>query len=370
MPIVAPHPRTVANLGLIEGERTRYSFTGIPGLQLDCIPSDTPLGSRFWRVRYYIGTARHTDTLGSFNANAQDFIPLAKATELAAERRRTARVEKVDPRTVGLSFDDLFMRWIDGHAMAHRKSWREDEKLYRRHIKARLGKHVVEDLERLDLMGIRDKIKKAATPHQADKCISLVSASLGWGNNAGLVRKTNVAHRLPKAAAQVSRDRVLTDDEVRRFWHALDNTPKADVLRLLLLTGQRLSDVTGMDGDELLADGWEIPAKRHKSKRPHFVPLTGLAASILTSRAQSRKRKGPMFPGIKRGKETGQPMSRHTPDHYMADVARMLGIEDAAVHDLRRTLATNLGAMGVPDNVIERTEGRDKRKGVAGVYNR
>ena len=35
----------------------------------------------------------------------------------------------------------------------------------------------------------------------------------------------------------------------------------------------------------------------------------------------------------------------------------MLGIEDAAVHDLRRTLATNLGAMGVPDNVIERTEG-------------
>ena len=63
-------------------------------------------------------------------------------------------------------------------------------------------------------------------------------------------------------------------------------------------------------------------------------------------------------------------MSRHTPDHYMADVARMLGIEDAAVHDLRRTLATNLAAMGVPDNVIERTEGRDKRKGVAGVYNR
>ena len=48
----------------------------------------------------------------------------------------------------------------------------------------------------------------------------------------------------------------------------------------------------------------------------------------------------------------------------------MLGIEDAAVHDLRRTLATNLGAMGVPDNVIERTEGRDKRKGVAGIYNR
>ena len=48
----------------------------------------------------------------------------------------------------------------------------------------------------------------------------------------------------------------------------------------------------------------------------------------------------------------------------------MLGIEDAAVHDLRRTLATNLGAMGVPDNVIERTEGRDKRKGVAGVYHR
>ena len=54
MPQITPHSRVVSKLAPEDGKRTRYTFIGIKGLQLDCIPDGTPLGNRFWRVRYYV----------------------------------------------------------------------------------------------------------------------------------------------------------------------------------------------------------------------------------------------------------------------------------------------------------------------------
>ena len=69
MPKVAPHPRVVAKLAPLDGQRTRYTFTGIRGLQLDCIPDGTSLGNKVWRVRYYVQDVERVATLGTFNKN-------------------------------------------------------------------------------------------------------------------------------------------------------------------------------------------------------------------------------------------------------------------------------------------------------------
>ena len=120
MPQINPHPRVVAKLAPREGKRTRYTFTGIRGLQLDCIPNGSETGNRIWRVRYYLGTAERVDTLGTFNeTDREGFISLAKATELAAERRRSAKIERADPRNKGTTFDSLFNRWLDAEVAAY-----------------------------------------------------------------------------------------------------------------------------------------------------------------------------------------------------------------------------------------------------------
>ena len=52
-------------------------------------------------------------TLGTFNENDREgYISLAKATELAAEKRRLVKIEGVDPRTKGMTFGNLFNRWL------------------------------------------------------------------------------------------------------------------------------------------------------------------------------------------------------------------------------------------------------------------
>ena len=64
------------------------------------------------------------------------------------------------------------------------------------------------------------------------------------------------------------------------------------------------------------------------------------------------------------------PMARRTPDKYMTALVREIGLGDAALHDLRRTVATGLGAIGVQTPLIERVQGRDTRSQMAATYNR
>jgi hypothetical protein len=76
---------------------------------------------------------------GSSENDREGYIPLAKAMELAAERRRAVKVEGINPRNKGMTFDTLFNRWIDGHAKVKKKSWEADVALYKHHIVKRLG---------------------------------------------------------------------------------------------------------------------------------------------------------------------------------------------------------------------------------------
>ena len=83
-----------------------------------------------------------------------------------------------------------------------------------------------------------------------------------------------------------------------------------------------------------------------------------------------------VFPGSILGGEVEGHLSRHTPDHKYADIARRLGMTEAdgkpntGVHDLRRTMATNVARLGVSTELIDRLQGRKVGSGVSGTYNR
>ena len=84
--------RVMPKLGPSGGRRTRYTFTGIRGLQLDCIPDGSSLGNRVWRVRYYVGDVERIATLGTFNENDREgYLSLSSATA----RRRTIEEQRV-----------------------------------------------------------------------------------------------------------------------------------------------------------------------------------------------------------------------------------------------------------------------------------
>src|SRR5262249_51556818 len=150
-------------------------------------------------------------------------------------------------------------------------------------------------------------------------------------------------HRPETAQA---RDRVLDQDEIARFWAASDKVgePFGAALKLLLITGARLNEVSGMTRTELNDDGmWSIPGARTKNKRPHIVPLPLLARDILEH--VSRIEGGFVFTTTGRSPVSGWSKIKARLDELMGDAPHW------RLHDLRRTAATTMAEIGVMPHI-------------------
>jgi integrase len=168
----------------------------------------------------------------------------------------------------------------------------------------------------------------------------------------------------PKPPA--ARDRVLTNAEIAAFWKACDaaGEPFASILRILLLTGQRLNEVAGMRRDELSDDGtWLLPASRTKNKRAHKVPLPAEARAIVAAVPAAHQI---VFSTNGRTPPSGFTRAKRRVDAAMGSPPPW------RLHDLRRTFVTGLVELGVAPHVVELIVNHvgGARGGVAGVYNR
>jgi integrase len=176
---------------------------------------------------------------------------------------------------------------------------------------------------------------------------------------------TDVWHPAPP----LSRDRVLTDEEIKAFWTATGDLrkPYGAAARLLLLTGARLNEVMGMRRAELSDDGvWTIPGVRTKNHRQLVLPLPALARDILPRPAGDF-----VFTVTGRGPVTGWSRAKAELDAAMR-AAMKADIPKWRLHDLRRTCATGMQKCGIRAEVIERALNHvsGSFKGVAGTYQR
>ena len=175
------------------------------------------------------------------------------------------------------------------------------------------------------------------------------------------------------------RERVLTDSEIRWFWQAAGGlgAPFGPLLRLLLLTGQRLNEVGGMRRDELEKDGWHLPGSRTKNKLEHIVPLPQAAAELIGC--------VPVIEGCPYVFSTtgmksvsGWSKTKSRLNTAMLAIAQKedrsaRGIDRWVLHDLRRTAVTNMNKLKILPHVVEATVNHistGARAGVAGTYNK
>lgn len=379
MPTIARNQLKIDRATCIDGRRTVYRVEGVPGLELDV----TPNGARTWRVRYQVGkgTARKERRYTIGDARA---IGLGKATEKAHEVVAAAQVDRRDPHADRVrddlsTFGALFDVWLEQHAKPNKKSWRADDALYNRHVKSRLGHRAIADLKKRDFVDVLDSIMAASSGNQANAAQALITATLNWAENEGKI-ESHAARGIPKRQPPKSRDRVLNHDELCKLWSALDTQTTrrmARVLRVLLLTGVRLSEACGMAKSELQGDLWEISGSRTKNGLPHVVPITPEVATLLKTAIADSGNSPFVFPAFDRRRMIDKPVTRHAPDHAYASLTRKLGWLDEAgavntgIHDLRRTVATNMARIGIPGELIDRVQGRVARGNkVSAIYNR
>jgi integrase len=190
-----------------------------------------------------------------------------------------------------------------------------------------------------------------------------------WALNRGDIEASPFAAMKPPVK-KVTRDRALKDHEIKALWPVLTemNYPFGPLQQLLLLLGQRRSEVAEMRWPEVDLDKreWTIPASRSKSKREHIVPLAGAAVDILESLPRFTEGDFVFTTTAGRRPVAGFSKIKLRIDRMLVD--RDIAIEGWRVHDLRRTCRTGMARLGVPEIVSERVLNH-QAQGLTKIYN-
>jgi integrase len=194
-----------------------------------------------------------------------------------------------------------------------------------------------------------------------------------WAVDRGIV-DVNPITDLRGPAPLPSRCRVLSADEIKAFWKAIERLgwPFYPIYRLLLLTGQRREEVAGMRWEELDLDKaiWIMPAERAKNKLAHTVDLSPQVVAILANLPLMSE--GLVFTTTGNTPVSGFSKVKARLDKVMrSELGREL--EAWRNHDLRRTMATLMGEeLEIDPGVIERILNNlsGSQGGLQGVYQR
>jgi integrase len=228
-----------------------------------------------------------------------------------------------------------------------------------------LHSSAIRSIDRMAIAGLHEKITASSGPTQANRVLAALSTLFTWSIGKGFI-DNNPVFAVPKNA-EISRERALSDAEIRAIWKATEpDTDYNRIIRLLLLTGCRRSEVGGMQWSELLeiAAGtlWTVPGARMKNGLPHEVPLPERAVACLPAPKDGHSfvfgRRDTGFSGWSAAKKR---------------LDKAVKFSNWGLHDFRRTLSTRLNEHGIMPHVVEailaHISGAAKG-GIAGVYNK
>jgi integrase len=141
------------------------------------------------------------------------------------------------------------------------------------------------------------------------------------------------------------RERVLSDVELKRVWNAATDYPFGAIVRLLILTGQRKSEIGTLRFEQINGQDKTITLPETKNGRAHTFPVGSMARALIGALPRDGDF---MF----MGRVKGQPYNGW--GKHKLDLDHRSGVNNWTLHDLRRTFATNLAALGTPIHVTEK----------------
>ena len=260
---------------------------------------------------------------------------------------------------------EVIVDYMDKHAKAHNRDWKNKERLLAKFTTLH-GKRI-DEIKRADVVKACDVIHKSA-PVSANRALAHIKHVMSWCVERGMIDANPIAGMKPLAKER-ARERVLSDDELRAIWAACDaeGYPFGDCTKMLILSGQRRAEVAEMRWSELDLEKrtWILPSQRAKNGRQHTVPITDAMLEALRS--------VPRFLGSDYVfTTTGRsPISGFGRMKARLDQALPDGTEPWIIHDLRRTMSTNLAMLKVPQPVTEALLNHKTGvvSGVAAIYN-
>jgi integrase len=324
---------------------------------------------RTWVVQLRVAGRSQRHDLGPVTAT-----PARRARELADEI--FAKVRKGgDPKAEKIANRDENLKTY-GPLAAEYLALKEQSLRPRSYVE--VARHLERYFERLDGLPARSvtgklidrELKRIADEHgpiAANRARRSLSALFAWALKKTRVDKNPVIET-DKRIKEVSRDRVLSDDELKAIWTACADDDHGKIVRLLMLTGQRRDEVGGIAESELDRKGrvWSLPRERTKNGRPHNVPLADAALALLPAPRSGRE----FLFGRGAGSFAGWSRCKTRLDNRIKAANDGKGIPAWRLHDLRRTAASGMAKLGANLPVIEKILNHVSGSfgGIVGVY--
>lgn len=359
--------KTIEALPPAKGKRYEVRDAMLPGLHIRV----SATGGKVWYLATRVDGRLRRIKLGSYPV-----ISLSDARQSAQGILRDIALGKYAESALGSpetpTLGDIIPQFIDRHAKRHTKDWKGTQSVLTR-MKKLHGKPI-DQIKRADVVReleamIADIEDNGGKGTRANRGLAAIKKLYSWCIDQDIVEISPVAALKP-LVKEVARERWLTDDEIKSFWRGCEaeGYPFEQFGKLLLLTGQRLREISDMRWSELDLEKGTLTLKgsRTKNGTMHVLPLSPQAVAILSEIPRFLDSD---FVFTTTGTT---PISGFGRFKKRLDVFVSLDAEDWRFHDLRRTAATNMAIMGVQPHIIEAVLNHKTGivSGVAAVYNR
>jgi integrase len=354
---------TVSKLALPSGKSEHFEWDdSLPGFGVRLRGQ-----SKRWVVQYRFSRNQRRESLGDVRkVTLEDarriarnrFAQVELGTDPAADRARA----KARAAAAKLTLAVVAERYLVGKK--RRPNTEQAVKRYFTMHWALLRDTPIGDIKRAEIAALLQEMTKANGAVAAARARAHLSALFTWAMKEGLCESNPVVATNNPAEGIKPRDRVLSDAEVRLIWNACGDEDFSRIVKLLLLTGARRDEIGALQWAEIDADTMTIPGERTKNHRALALPLPPLALDLLPPVRGAR----PYVFGIRGPGFRTWSYGKIALDNRIAVVAGK-PLAPWVLHDLRRTMRTGLGKIGVAPHVAELVINH-VRSGVEAIYDR
>lgn len=374
-------PRITRPLTDTEVKKTKpkakeYSLADGNGLYLRVKPS----GSKHWIFNYSrpFTKARANISLGQYPT-----VSLAKA-RLARQQNLALLSDDIDPRTHKIEQQRLNTEthgntlrkvaddWFHVKKSKVTKDYADD--IYRSlelHIFPKIGEMPIHKVRALEAIEILKPISAKGSLETVKRLCQRLNEVMVYAVNTGLLN-TNPLAGISQAFESPAKKHMLTlkPEQLPELMVTIANASIKRTTRCLiewqLHTMARPSEAAGTRWEEINIEKnlWTLPPERMKKKRPHSIPLSPQAISLLEVMKPISQNREHVFPADRNPRQ-------HTHQQTANMALKRMGYGGLLVaHGLRALASTILNEQGFDPDVIEAALAHVDRNEVRGAYNR